>query len=534
VTRLFVRLKWRLWRNSLRSASSGRIIGMVLGAVFGVILLMVFFSVAIATRGSAHNDTAVMAGLATSVLVFAWWLMPLVTGGVDETVDPSRLRLLPLTDRQLRRGQIAAGVIGPAPVFAIIASSAIAVAFTHSLLGAPLVIVALLLCLAVALVGSRAIATGLGAMRRTRRGRELSVVMMVLCVVLLGITYQLIVQAATHPDDGHLGTLARWLSWTPPGMIGRAVWQAGRGHVLAALPMMLPMVAVLLLSGWYWTRALDRLLSGSDSSESGRSNTGGATGALFTGLRRRLPRTSRGAALARELLYLRRSPGRRNAVLMAVVFTVAYSLIIGRGELSKESSVFFPLSMIIFAGANAFNQFGWSPGEYWLDAVSGVDPRTRLLPRRLLTLFIVIVAPGVAVLAFFAVSRAVGALVVALVVLTYAALSFTGVGLPFSMKTVMPLADNGNPWANRKGNGGVSLAMFMSSLLGYVPTMVLGAVAGVGMWDNRGRPFWFVIIAASLLALGTAVFVFGGRYTARRLVRNDADIIRQLETRTVR
>ncbi|MGB8859603.1 MAG: hypothetical protein WCC60_10120 [Ilumatobacteraceae bacterium] len=534
MTRLFIRLKWRLWRNGLRDAPAGRIAGMVLGAVFGAVLTAVFFSLAVTVRSRADDDTTVTAGLVCSLLVFAWWLAPLITGGVDETVDPSRLRLLPLTDAQLRRGQIVAGLIGPAPLFATAGAIAIGVAFTHSLAGLPVVVVALALNLLVALVGSRAVATGLGSMRRTRRGRELSVLVMIVCVMLLAVTYQVAAQSAANGSNPARSSVARWLSWTPPGTTGRAVWQAGHGHILAAIPLLLPASAVLLFAGWLWSRALNTLLLSADSTESGTLSAGGASGELFTGIRRSLPRSPAGAAMAREALYLKRSPGRRNALLMAIVFTVGYSVIIGRAQLSKPTSMFAPLSMVIFAGSNAFNQFGWSPGEFWLEAVSGVSPRVRTLPRRLFSLFIVFVAPMIAVLLFFAFSRAVGALLIATIVLAFAALSLAGVGGWFSMRTAIPVADNGNPWANRKGNGGVSLMVFVSSLVGYLPTMAIGAIAGFGMWHTRSRPLWFALIAAGLLAIGGGVFHVGGRFAAGRLTRNDAEIIHQLETRTVR
>jgi ABC-2 type transport system permease protein len=534
VTGLFVRLKWRLIRNGLRNANAGRIVGLVLSCVFGVGATIGVYSAAMAMRSSKTANVAVSAGLACCVLVFVWWLVPLLTGGVDETVDPSRLRLLPLTDAQLRRGQIVAGLIGIAPVVGILTAGAIGLAFTRSLAGLPVVAAALTLCVLVALVGSRAIATGLGAMRRSRRGRELSVLVMVVCVVLLTTAYQAFIQYTSKGVDPTRNAVARVMSWTPPGMAGRAVWQAGRGNVVGALPLLAPMLAMLVVAGWLWTLALNRLLTTQDSAESGRLRSSGQHGELFTGARRRLPRNAAGVAVAREMLYLRRSPGRRNAALLAVVFTVVYSVIIGRQQIAQPTAVFYPVGMLLFGGANAFNQYGWSPAEFWLDAVSGVDARIRIFPRRLFTVLLVFVAPFVAVLVFFAFSRDFAALLIAVVVLAFCSMSLTGVGAPFSMKLALPVADNGNPWANRKGNGGATLMMFLTSLVGYLPTTAIGGLAAFGMWWARPRPLLLAVIAVALLALGGAVYSIGGRIAAARLAANDPDILLLLETRTVR
>ena len=67
-------------------------------------------------------------------------------------------------------------------------------------------------------------------------------------------------------------------------------------------------------------------------------------------------------------------------------------------------------------------------------------------PQQTITVLLVFLAPCVTVLAFFAFSRDPMALLIAVIVLAFSALSLTGVGAPFSMKMVMPVADNGNPW----------------------------------------------------------------------------------------
>ena len=57
------------------------------------------------------------------VLVLGWLLLPLVFFGVDETLDPARFALLPLSRRTLVTGLFAAALIS-VPVFAVLVAVA--------------------------------------------------------------------------------------------------------------------------------------------------------------------------------------------------------------------------------------------------------------------------------------------------------------------------------------------------------------------------------------------------------------------------
>lgn len=62
-----------------------------------------------------------LAAMVFAVFVVGWCLLPLLLFGSDETLDPARLALLPLTRRQLMGGLFTASLVGIAPLASFIA-----------------------------------------------------------------------------------------------------------------------------------------------------------------------------------------------------------------------------------------------------------------------------------------------------------------------------------------------------------------------------------------------------------------------------
>ena len=106
----FVRLKLRLTRNGMRGQGwrvALFVIGVVvgcLGAIGGFILL--------ASAGAVPGTVRLVAIAFTgTALTLGWLLLPLLYFGVDETIDPARFALLPISSRTLLRGMLAAALV---------------------------------------------------------------------------------------------------------------------------------------------------------------------------------------------------------------------------------------------------------------------------------------------------------------------------------------------------------------------------------------------------------------------------------------
>ncbi|MCG7529687.1 transporter, partial [Streptomyces sp. OfavH-34-F] len=148
---VFTRLKLALLRNGLRQSAGRRAVYVVsvaaallvaAGQVLGLVLL----------RGNAHAEAVVV--LLVAVVALGWAVMPLFFSAGDETLDPTRLVMLPLRPRPLVTALLVSSLIGPGPLFTLcLAAGAVAAlaggagAVVCAVLAVPLT---LLVCVALA------------------------------------------------------------------------------------------------------------------------------------------------------------------------------------------------------------------------------------------------------------------------------------------------------------------------------------------------------------------------------------------------
>jgi ABC-2 type transport system permease protein len=111
---LFAGLKWRLLTSRIRSATPGRRAAVLLG--LGLVMLAaaaIAFGLTMLRTVPAYAVTTASVLLASQLV--AWMLTPLIAFGVDETVDPRRFALLPLSRRDMLRGLTVSALIGWLP-----------------------------------------------------------------------------------------------------------------------------------------------------------------------------------------------------------------------------------------------------------------------------------------------------------------------------------------------------------------------------------------------------------------------------------
>ena len=174
----------------------------------------------VALRGNAH--AASVAVLLLAVMALGWTFMPLFFPSGDETLDPTRLVMLPLRPRPLVRALLAASLVGIGPLFtlSLLVGSVIALArggaaFVVSLVAVPL---ALLVCVALA----RAVAAANIRLLSSRKGRDLAV----LSGLVIAVGAQLVNFGAQQIGTAGLGQLdpvADVLAWVPPASAVAAV-----------------------------------------------------------------------------------------------------------------------------------------------------------------------------------------------------------------------------------------------------------------------------------------------------------------------
>ncbi|MET8203990.1 ABC transporter permease [Micromonospora taraxaci] len=528
--RHFVRLKLRVMGNSFRG-QGWRIALFIGGALLGLWFAVSGFFLFALPGLTGDGQYAVLVGAAGGgLLVVGWLILPLVFFGVDETLDPARFALLPLSRRTLVTGLFAAALIS-VPVLAVLIATFGLVLTSWSLGGwsAGLVAVVgvvagLLLCVA----ASRAVTSAFATMLRSRRVRDLAAVLLAVVAALLGPLQIFGLAALRETDWTRLTGAATVIGWTPLG----APWTAGidvaQGRVWAApVKLLITVVALGALLAW-WSRSLESAMVGAASAGKAparRGVAGGAVAQLFPRVTGWARRDRFGALVAREARYWWRDARRRaNLITIAVVgiFVPVFINVTGGDFAAMEgggltaaandsSPVVVTISMVlvgVLAAATLANQFGFDGSAYAANVVAGVPGRVELRAR--MTAFSLYVLP---MLAFVSVVLSVLLSRQGWIGLTFGSLVATyGAGLAVnsfvSVLGAYSLPETSNPFAMNSGagltKGLLTLLTMLVSAVAAVPMVVAAALLG-GAW------LWLALPVGAAYGLGAALL---GAYLA--------------------
>ena len=523
---VFVRLKLRLLLSGLRGSLPRRI-AFGLGVVLGLVLAVVgFVSVAATGRSDDLRQVTVVFGGLTA----GWIILPIFAFGVDELLDPGRLALLPLTGPSLMTGLLASGLIGVPPIATLIALCGAFPGFARSPLGAALVGAAVTTQLLMCLVLSRAVTTALSGLLRSRRGRDVTAVLLAGVGASLGGLGPAVTAAATRldsPAGRALYTLARY---SPLGAAGGAVAAVGAGEYAVAAGQLALALGYLGAALLWWRIALQRSLTTAEASSRARDSAG-PTDLRPRLYRRLLPTTPVGTVAAKDLRYLWRDPMRRSAVLATLGpagITIFSSIASGAGD---PRSVLFVMVTATMLSLIALNQFGLDGAAYWMNVVAGHDPRRDLLGKNLAVALVAI--PATAVLAVVVAALTGGWAYIPLAIAGGAAGCGVTLGVAnvVSIRAPAPQAENAaNAWAGGGGGQsmGVALTQFGSLLLVAVILAPLGAF--IVYSALRWTPGLFLAVPLSL-AYGGTLWRLGLRSATRRLWWGQAELLQAIRPR---
>ncbi|MFF5707246.1 transporter [Streptomyces sp. NPDC012794] len=361
VTSLFVRLKLSLMRNGLKGSSKRKavwIISLVISLVFSL-----FVTLGLAMlHGHLHAGTVVV--LLAAILALGWTVMPLFFPTGDETLDPSRLVMLPLRPRPLVRALLASSLVGTGPLFTLCIAAGSVAAVAHgpagiaaAVIGAPLLLLA---CVALA----RAVATANVRLLSSRKGRDLAV----LSGLLIAIGAQVVNFASQRLfQEGGLAALEpveAIVRWLPPatavGMVD-SVSEGAYGTAAAQLALTLGALAGLL---WFWERSLTSLMVSPDGSTLAAAkpekDRGGAGG--FWSL---LPGGRTGAVIQRTLRYAVRDPKTKSAWVSSLAIGLIVPVF---NALQGTGSVYLACFGAGMLGVQMYNQFGQDTSAFWMVA----------------------------------------------------------------------------------------------------------------------------------------------------------------------
>jgi ABC-2 type transport system permease protein len=383
VVGVLIRMKWRILRHSLRGKHAAFTGG---GALVGLLAALATILVAVADLDRGGDVLAAVYLLWT----VGWLFAPVFSGGGDETLRPEHFALLPLRPRQLATGLLGAAFVGvPAVVTFLAFTGLVLYADGAAAVAVAIVVVALQLVFVVLL--SRVVLAGLGAVLRSRRGRDLGVLLAAL-VGLSGWGLQAALDTVGPAlVDGRSQTLATVLRALPSGWGTVAVDAAARGEwvlVLGGVGGLVALVAGLLaVWGVLLVRRTTRVAV----------NTGPTQRRAGSGIGTRLPATRVGAVAGKELRTWVRDARRRVALLSMLIMGVAVGVVPAVTEPDSGTLPFVALVVVMMGCLLAGNMYGMDGSALWHTLVvpggESADVRGRQLA------WLLIVGPVVLVLA---------------------------------------------------------------------------------------------------------------------------------------
>ncbi|MBP0459991.1 transporter [Streptomyces montanisoli] len=508
LTPVFVRLKLALLRNGLRQ-SSGRTAVWVTSLVL-VVLLSAGVLVGLAALRGVH-DAAAPVVLITMLLAIAWAVMPLFFPSGDETLDTTRLAMLPLRPGPLTRALLVTSLVGMGPVFSLCLLAGAAVATAHGAAAAVVSVVAVVVSLLTCVGLARAMAAANTRLLTSRKGRDLAVLSGLVIAVGIQVVNFVVQRLGKSSGLSALDPTAHVVRWIPPASAFGAVQSAGEGAYGAMAGQLLLALALLVAVYVMWQRSLVKLMTAPDSSTISAAEPKRRRRA--TGRASLLPEGRTSTAMLRTLRYLVREPKTK----AALVTSLAIGLIVPVfNALEGASTIYFGCFAAGMLGTMMYNQFGQDGSAFWMVAMSissrrdaYLELRSRALALLLVTLpYSALVSVVMAALThqWHRLPEVLGlswALLGALV----AAGAVTSARLPYSI-----------PQESRKNVAPGQTSLATMSLLGGMPAAALvGApVLGLTLWLHlAGHNAWTWL----LLPVGTvygALIAWAGLRTAAR------------------
>ena len=556
-----VRLRWRLTLNSLR-ANVWALIGTIVGALYGLGLLLALVAGAIGLGGLGADAAAPVLAAAGALTVLGWALVPLMLTGVDSTLDPRAMAAWTAPSRPLAIGLAVAaatgvpGVITGAGLLLPVLVWAVAGQWGAALLALALAPAALATCVLL----SRVVVIGAGV-STSRRGRDRAGVIAVLAILLVSLAPSLLNLGARLDsiDLEGLRTAARVAGLTPFGWALAAPGHLARGEAVAAIGLAAAALALPAALAPVWGRVVGRVMTGParsdarsrayDGAAQGGAHAGeggGGAGAAAGGARvlpwhRRLERimpSPAAAVAARCLRYWRTDPRYLVQVITLVVMPVLTPVMIALGRASainvgetslapgRASAVLLaaPALAALLCGWGLHNDLAFDSTALWTQvsaSVRGRDDRLGRLAAAALwqgPVIVVLALVGGAWTGLWHALPAVGGLSAAIYGCALAWSSLTSALLPYEAN-----APGDSPMKSRTSGTAFLAALVQMVGMGVICLAAAPVVAGftaaalAGAWDWG----WPLLAGGALWGAGAAWagVVVGGRLLDSRGVR---------------
>ncbi|MEU9800758.1 transporter [Streptomyces sp. NPDC051000] len=374
LTPVFVRLKLSLLKNGLKGSSKRKAVW-ISSLVFALVVAF-FMTLGLSLlHGHAHAGTVVV--LLAAILALGWAFMPLFFPTGDETLDPSRLVMLPLRPRPLVRALLASSLVGIGPLFTLCLAIGSVVAVARGAAGVVAAVVAVPLLLVVCVALARAVATANVRLLSSRKGRDLALLSGLLIAIgaqLANFASQRLFQAGGLTQLEPAEAVVRWLP--PATAVGMVDSVSDGDYAVAAAQLALTLVALATLL-WFWERSLTGLMVTPDGSTIAAAKPQKDRG--DGGVRAFFPAGRTGAVMQRSLRYAVRDPKTKASWASALAIGLIVPVF---NALQGTGSVYLSCFGAGMLGVQMYNQFGQDTSAFWMVAQTISSPRDAFVELR--------------------------------------------------------------------------------------------------------------------------------------------------------
>jgi ABC-2 type transport system permease protein len=373
-------LMWLRWKLTLRgyTRNTGRIVSLVFILIFLVPLLG---GAALATllgyTSLPHTSAVGLLFLVVSGIYLLWAGLPLLFYTLNEGLDVTKLQIYPVTRGEQMISLLLATLLDLSTLFIVFFYAAILLGWHNSPAALAITLVALVAAYVHTVSFSQLTLAVLMGLLRTRRYRDVTIIIFALFGVACSFSGQVIARLFVESpfSNGSASQLAQahveqYLRWTPPGMAAQSIVSANEGQLgtslvwLAASLILIPVVVAI----WAWV--LDRGITTAETAAAGGRRWGRArparvaTAAATTttaelkesvaSKRGWRPLSSAARAIAqKDALYLWRDP-QLKAQLLSTLFLVVLILFPNIFSGSSSGSGDFGAPSLVGGNASVF------------------------------------------------------------------------------------------------------------------------------------------------------------------------------------
>ena len=495
---VFVRLKIALLRSGFAASPASTAI-YTLGTVFSVLAGLVMGYVISVSLG-AGNELGTLLPVLVFIAVWLIWIMgPLLNSAQgDQTIDPGRLELLPLSRTTQVWGLLISGLVGPAALGTLLGALGgvfaegltVPARLTVALCGALLV----LLCLG----WSRAIGALFVGVLNSRRGRDLTIALSaVIAVGIYVISESINTTEASVLTETDISGASQALIVLPPAALAQASIEATQGNWLLSFALILWGIVGIAIALLIWQWALGRRLDGGSGQKALQENASDVFGQdiLYPTWVRWLPRTPVGATAAKELRYFffRSTLQLQQLAIGTLVALVLVAQTVFGGEATGTSTFIGVFVVFLVLWQSAPNTFGIDNSAVATYLLSGVQLRHVLLGKMLALLVLVLPLGIVVQIGSAAALDTWDTLPLSLALVPIPWLIWLGLGSQLSVRAAFPLIPGHKP------NTAVAIGAVLGGLIGALIIGGLVLAAGIGAASATGLD-WLGVLVGWLLA----------------------------------